>query len=161
VGLSHVFLNLQGREPDGIVDPADYERVQREVIDAILDYRDPVTGERPFCLALTHADAEMLNLWGERVGDVVYALRPEFDGAHGYHLPSSVLGIGGQHAVCILSGAGIRPGVHLEGQVRQVDVAPTISYLLGIDVPRDAEGGVIYEALQDPNWHLSTGDCAP
>jgi predicted AlkP superfamily phosphohydrolase/phosphomutase len=155
VGLSHVFLNLQGREPDGIVDPVDYERVQREVIDAILDYRDPDTGERPFCLALTHSDAEMLNLWGERVGDVVYALRPEYDGAHGYHLPSSVLGIGAQHAVCILSGAGIRPGLHLAGQVRQVDVAPTISYLLGIDVPRDAEGGVIYEALQDPNWHLN------
>jgi hypothetical protein len=38
--------------------------------------------------------------------------------------------------------------------VRQVDVAPTISYLLGIDVPRDAEGGVIYEALEEPNWHL-------
>ena len=62
--------------------------------------------------------------------------------------------IGAQHAVCILSGAGIREGVHLEGQVRQVDVAPTISYLLGIDVPRDAEGGVIYEALEEPNWHL-------
>jgi hypothetical protein len=39
--------------------------------------------------------------------------------------------------------------------VRQVDIAPTISYLLGIDVPRDAEGGVIYEALEDPNWHLA------
>jgi len=43
----------------------------------------------------------------------------------------------------------------VDGQVRQVDVAPTISYLLGMDVPRDAEGGVIYEALQDPNWHLT------
>ena len=157
VGLGHVFLNLKGREPDGIVDPADYQRVQRQVIDAILDYRDPGTRQRPFCLALTHTDAEMLNLWGDRVGDVVYALRAEYDGAHGYHLPSSVLGIGAQHAVCILAGAGIRQGVHLSGQVRQVDVAPTISYLLGIDVPRDAEGGVIYEALQDPNWHLTGG----
>ena len=42
-----------------------------------------------------------------------------------------------------------------QGQVRQVDVAPTISYLLGMDVPRDAEGGVVYEALEDPNWHLT------
>jgi hypothetical protein len=22
-------------------------------------------------------------------------------------------------------------------------------------VPRDAEGGVVYEALENPNWHLS------
>ena len=97
----------------------------------------------------------MLDKWGELVGDVVYALRPEFDGAHGYHLPTSQLGIGAQHATCILAGPGVRKGVHLKGQVRQVDVAPTISYLLGIDVPRDAEGGVIYEALEDPNWHLA------
>ena len=27
--------------------------------------------------------------------------------------------------------------------------------MTGIDVPRDAEGGVAYEALEDPNWHLT------
>ena len=157
VGLGNVFVNLADRQPDGIVPEEDFAAVQRAAIDAILDYRDAETGERPFTLALTRRDAEMLNMWGGQVGDVVYALRPEFDGAHGYHLPTSRLGIGAQHAVCILSGAGVRKGVHLQGQVRQVDVAPTISYLLGIDVPRNAEGGVIYEALQDPNWHLAAG----
>ena len=81
-------------------------------------------------------------------------MRPEFDGAHGRHLPSSRLGIGAQHALFVMAGAGVKKGLHLQGQVRQVDVAPTISYLLGIDVPRDAEGGIVYEALQDPNWHL-------
>ena len=57
--------------------------------------------------------------------------------------------------LAVMSGAGVKKGVHLKGQVRQVDVAPTISYLLGFDVPRDAEGGVVYEALEDPNWHLT------
>jgi predicted AlkP superfamily phosphohydrolase/phosphomutase len=155
LGLGNVFLNLAGREPEGIVKPEAFDVVQRQVIDAILDHRDSETGERPFALALTREDAEMINMWSELVGDVVYALRPEFDGAHGYHLPSSRLGMGAQHAVCVLYGAGIRRGGHLKGQVRQVDIAPTISYLLGIDVPRDAEGGVIYEALADPNWHLA------
>ena len=55
--------------------------------------------------------------------------------------PLPRLGIGGQHAVFIMAGAGVKNGVHLKGQVRQVDVAPTISYLLGFDVPRDTEGG--------------------
>jgi hypothetical protein len=91
----------------------------------------------------------MLDRWGELIGDVVYALRPEFDGAHGYHLPTSRLGIGAQHAVCIMAGPGVRQGVHLQGQVRQVDVAPTVSHLLGIDVPGNTEGGLIYEALED------------
>src|SRR6185295_15963473 len=93
IGLVHVFLNLAGREPGGIVPPEEYADVQRHVIDALLDYRHPATGERAFALAVTRADAEMINLWGELVGDVVYALRPEYDGAHGKQLPSATLGI--------------------------------------------------------------------
>jgi len=85
----------------------------------------------------------------------MFVLRPEYDAAHGQQMASATLGIGAQHAVFVLSGSGVKKGVHLKGQVRQVDVAPTISYMLGFDVPRDAEGGVVYEALQDPNWHLT------
>jgi predicted AlkP superfamily phosphohydrolase/phosphomutase len=151
----NIFINMVDREPKGIVEPEDYESVQREIIAALFECRDPATGEHPLALALTREDAEMVNCWSELVGDVVYAVRPEFDGAHGRHLPSSRLGIGAQHALFVMAGAGVRRGLHLQGQVRQVDVAPTISYLLGIDVPRDAEGGIIYEALQDPNWHLT------
>ena len=84
----------------------------------------------------------------------MFALRPEFDGAHGTQLPSARLGIGAQHATFVLNGPGVRRGVHLEGQVRQVDVAPTLAYILGIPVPRGAEGGVVYEALEEPDWHL-------
>ena len=39
--------------------------------------------------AVTRADAKMLNLWGPLVGDIVYALDPAFDGAHGKQLPSA------------------------------------------------------------------------
>jgi predicted AlkP superfamily phosphohydrolase/phosphomutase len=155
IGLVHVFLNLQGREPNGIVAPADYERTQQAVIDALLAYRDPASGERAFTLALTRADAEMLNLTGELVGDVVYALKAGHDGAHGKQLPSVSFGIGGQHSTFILAGAGVRQGVALQRQVRVVDVAPTIAYLLGVPVPATAEGGIVYEALEDPNWPLT------
>jgi len=43
----------------------------------------------------------------------------------------------------------------LQRQVRVVDVAPTICYLLGAPMPKQVEGGVIYEALQDPDWPLT------
>jgi predicted AlkP superfamily phosphohydrolase/phosphomutase len=155
IGLVHVFVNLKGREPDGIVEPGEYETVQRQVIDALHAYVDPTTGQHPFTLALTRADAEMVNLWGELVGDVVYALRPEFDGAHGKQLPSTTFSIGGQHSTFILAGAGVRQGVKLQRQVRSVDVAPTIAYLLGLPMPANVEGGVVYEALEDPNWPLT------
>lgn len=155
VGLVHIFINLAGREPNGTVAAEDYEATQREIIAALHAYRDAETGKHPFSLAVTREDAEMLNLHGDLVGDVVYALRPEFDGAHGKQLPSVSFGIGGQHSTFILSGAGVREGVTLERQVRVVDVAPTICYLLGLPMPANVEGGVVYEALEDPNWHLS------
>ena len=154
VGLVHVFINLQGREPTGIVPVANYEETQLALIDALHAYTDPATGRHPFSLALTNADAEMVNLWGEAVGDVVYALRPEFDGAHGKQLPSVSFGIAGQHCTYVLAGPGVKEGVALRGQVRAVDVAPTLCYLLGLPMPRNVEGGVVYEALTDPDWHL-------
>jgi predicted AlkP superfamily phosphohydrolase/phosphomutase len=155
LGICNIFINLKEREPEGIVEPEDFFTVQKEIIAALYEYTHPLTGEHPFALALTRDDAEMINLWGELVGDVVFVLRPEYDAAHGQQMPSAKLGIGAQHAVFVMAGAGVKKGVHLKGQVRQVDVAPTISYLIGIDVPRDAEGGVVYEALENPNWHLT------
>ena len=155
LGICNIFINLKGREPEGIVEPEDYFKVQKEIIAALYEYKHPRTGEHPFAIALTRDDAEMVNLWVDLVGDVVFALRPEYDAAHGQQMPSAKLGIGAQHAVFIMAGPGIKKGVHLKGQVRQVDVAPTICYLLGIEVPRDAEGGVVYEALEDPNWPLT------
>ena len=35
----------------------------------------------------------------------------------------------------------------LTGEARIIDVAPTLAKLLGVDVPKDAEGGVIYDIL--------------
>ena len=155
VGLVHIFINLEGREPTGIVPPEEYRQTQLDIIAALNGYVDEKTGLCPFALALTREDAEMVNLWGDLVGDVVYALRPEFDGAHGKQLPSASLGIGGQHCTFIMAGAGVRQGADLRRQVRAVDVAPTICYLMGVPMPRDVEGGVVYEALEDPDWHLA------
>jgi len=148
VGVSHIFINLKGREPTGIVPPSKYEEMQHQIIGALYSYRELETGRNPFAVALTHADAEMANLTGDLVGDVVYALRPEFDGAHGRQLPTAVLGISGQHSTFILSGAGVRRGGELKTQVCVVDVMPTLCYLLAVPVPRDVEGRIIHGALE-------------
>ena len=158
VGLIHIFVNLKGREPNGIVEPEDYEAVRREVIAAIMEYKDPETGRHPFTLAVTREDAETLNLWSDLVGDIVYAVRPEFDGAHGRHLPVARFGISGQHSTFIMAGPGVRQGMALERQVRVVDVAPTLCHLLGLPMPKNVEGGVIYEALDDPDWYIAALD---
>ncbi len=40
-----IYLNVKGREPNGIVDDADYERVRDEVIERLHELRDPHDGE--------------------------------------------------------------------------------------------------------------------
>ena len=148
VGTIHVFINLKGRDPGGIVEPEDFDKVQQQIIHALTTYVDPGTGKQPFALAVTRENAEMLNLWGDLVGDVVWAVHPEFDACHGRHLPAVSLGIGGQHTTFIINGPHIRTGLALQGQARSVDIAPTVAHLLGVPQPRNAEGRVIAEAIE-------------
>ena len=154
VGQVNVFVNLEGREPDGIVPQAEYEQVRLQIMDALMDFKDEATGRRPFSLVLKREDAEIVGLKGELVGDVVFALHPEFDHVHGKQLPSARLGWGGQHSVFVMAGPGVRRGVELKSITRHVDVAPTCAHLIGIPPPADCEGAVIYEALEEPDWYL-------
>ncbi|MDA8220011.1 MAG: hypothetical protein M0Z94_20610 [Dehalococcoidales bacterium] len=52
----------------------------------------------------------------------------------------------------VFSGLGIKKGERLQGTVGLVDIVPTISYLTGLPLPANAEGAVIYQALEDPNF---------
>lgn len=66
------------------------------------------------------------------------------------------LRIGGQHnsgdessrrVFMLLSGAGIKQGVVVDEPAAIIDVAPTISHLLGVRKPADSMGGVLEEAI--------------
>lgn len=61
-------------------------------------------------------------------------------GAHG-HLPDPPY----MHAMFVAAGAGIKPGIQLK-TVSNLDVAPTIAKLLGVELPT-AEGRVLTEIL--------------
>jgi hypothetical protein len=115
------------------------------------DYTDPETGKKPVVLALKREDARILGLYGDRVGDVIYALRPEFTGEHGQQLPTAEFGAGSQKALFIMSGPGVKKNYVLERTMRLVDIVPTICFLLGLPIPKDAEGAIIYQALENPS----------
>jgi len=150
----HLYINLKGRDPDGIVEPEDYPKVQQQVIDALLSYVDPHTGQRPVALALSKQDARILGLYGDHVGDVIYALYPWYSGQHGNILPAAEWGIGSLKALLTFTGPGIKKGYCLERTCNIIDIVPTICYLLDLPVPAQAEGSVIYQALKDPDFKL-------
>lgn len=83
-----------------------------------------------------------------RSGDVVYALKPYWtegdspEGAsHGEPYEYDA------HVPLIIAGSGIRPGKYF-GEASPVDIAPTLSALLGIEFPAGREGRVLTEALR-------------
>jgi predicted AlkP superfamily phosphohydrolase/phosphomutase len=174
---AHIFVNLKGRDPHGIVKPEDYERVQQEIIEALLNMRDPRTGDSIVSMAIRKQEAGVLgvqpNQGFDRVGDVLFAFKPgyianpfvypatinypdgtrrvvpnpeEFEpailGRHftGIHLTSPTLEE--MHAFMLLAGPGVR---HQDRKqpVNVVDIAPTVAYMLGTPIPKDAEGDVL------------------
>ena len=141
-GSCYVRLNLKGREPHGIVAPGAVGEIRDRVVRALLDHRDAATGVCPFSLVVPKEDAVALGLYGDGVGDIVYAVRPEYCEAHGQMLPQATRAPGawGMPALCLFSGAGVRSGHVVEDPVSLTDVAPTICGALGIPRPLHADG---------------------
>jgi len=142
-----IYINLKDRYEHGIVDASQYEEIQEKVIECLYSYVDPKTGERPVALALKKKDARLLGLYGERIGDVVYAVKDSYGKHHG-QLPTCEYGVGSLKGLLIMSGPGLKKGVTLKSTVHATDIVPTICYLLDIPLPRNAEGGIIYQALE-------------
>ena len=149
----YVYVNLEGRDPDGSVPPPEYRDVQEGIVRALKEYNDPETGLNPFSLVLKKDDAGMLGLGGDRIGDVVYAVRAEFSDEHGQYLGSTDTDdeFGSLRAMFVAAGPGVRRGVDVTRTMWLTDIVPTVCYLLGLPVPRDAEGSVVYQALDYPD----------
>ena len=173
----YIWVNLKGRDPHGVVDPRDYDEVVGEVIDALYSIRDPETGVRVVELALRREDAEFLGQWGERVGDVVYFLKPGYSNVvfdfsrvhasivngpvirplnevgfwtalHHDYLPNASLGLFTNEAFIIMKGPGVRRSYRRSRPVWLTDLAPTIAYLMGIRMPKNNEGNIIADFLE-------------
>jgi predicted AlkP superfamily phosphohydrolase/phosphomutase len=148
----YVYINLKGRDPEGTVEPADYEKVQQQIIDALLTYVDPKTGKRPVSLALSKQDSRILGLYGDWVGDVIYAVYPWVAGQHGNILPTAEWGIGSLKGLLTFTGPGIKKGYRMERTCNLIDVVPTICYMMDLPLPITTEGAVLYQAFKTLNF---------
>ena len=146
-----VYVNLKDKYPGGIVEAEDYEKVRDQIIDALLDYKHPETGERPVLLAVRKEDARVFGMGGAQAGDVVYALKPEYMAEHGYGFPTGESGCGSLKNVMIFRGPNIKKNYKYTRPRWLADIVPTICYATGNPVPADTEGGPIYQILEESN----------
>lgn len=79
----------------------------------------------------------------ERSGDLVFVLKPHYFFTDPYVAVTHGSAYDyDTHVPLIFMGAGVRPGTHFD-RVATVDVAPTLSALLGIEAPPAAVGNVL------------------
>ena len=151
----YIYVNVKGRDPQGIVNPGEeYESVRDQIIEALYDYKNPETNRCPFTLVLKREDARLIGLYGPRVGDIVYALNPQYGHEHGQGLPTARFGRGSLESIILLAGPRIRQGIKLEGTIGIQDVVPTLCYMADIPFPQGCEGAIIYDALDDPSYKM-------
>lgn len=161
-----IWLNVKGREPQGVVEPgADYERVRGRLIERLQAWRDPQSGA-PIVEAVWRREEVYHGDCVERAPDLVvkwaldggynYAYRPSRQGK----LPIETLSAGelnsvgfrnknGNHrdeGILLMAGASIRRGETLIG-ASIMDLAPTVLHLLDLPIPDDMDGRVLTEAL--------------
>ncbi len=151
----YIYINLKGRDPQGIVKSGkEYEDLQEEIIRLLYDYTDDKTGKKPIALALKKEDARIIGLYGDRIGDIVFAISPKFGAQHGPHLPTAKYGIGSLQGLLIMKGPGVKKNYLMKRTAWLTDIVPTICYLTELPLPKNTEGAILYQAFQDPNFKL-------
>jgi len=147
---NHIYINLKGREANGIVEPEDKYEVEEEIMTALYGYRDKETGHRIIAMALRNKDAILLGMGGPECGDIIYWNAEGYNYDHCDSL-STTLGYGGTSVspIFIAAGKGLKKNYTTDRIIRLIDVAPTIAYLGGVRMPAQAEGAIAYQILEE------------
>ncbi len=149
--LGSIYVNLKGREPQGIVQPgAEYERVREQIVELTKNFTDPRDGRplighvarREDIYTGPHLDeAPDLTLFPARETDIFFGLS-DFGSNHTVDTVYRYSGMHRDHGLLIIHGPDIQPETQIDGAVIS-DVAPTILYAMGLAVPRDMDGQVL------------------
>ena len=147
---NHIYLNLKGRNPYGIVDPKDQYELEEQIMTDLYGYKHPVTGKRVIALALRNRDAALLGLSGPECGDIIYWDAEGYNFDHGDIL-STTLGYGDTSVspIFIAAGQGIKENFITDRVIRQVDFVPTMAVIGGVRMPKQCEGAVAYQILTE------------
>ena len=144
----YIYLNLKGRNPEGIVDPADQYELERKIIDDLYNYR--WNGKRIVSLAVRRKEAAHFGLNSDRCGDIIYFNEEGFNRIHGDSI-STYQGYADTSVSPIFMAAGpnIKEDYVTDRVIREVDVAPTVAVLAGVRMPAQCEGAPVYQIIED------------
>lgn len=153
--FGQLYINLKGREPEGIVSPGEeYETLLEELTQRLQRLVDP-TG-KAVIEKIFRRDEVYEGPYAEHAPDLMFFTTDMKYKAMGLsdfsspHLFEPVYGTTGHHrtnGIMIWHGAEIMPvgEWHAEAQIH--DLAPTILYLMGLPIPVEMDGRVLTDIL--------------
>jgi len=152
-----LYVNLKGREPQGVVEPGEpYERLREQLRQALLALHDPSTGQQVVKAAYLREEVYD-GPYLERAPDLLFELVDGYEttsevSPQGIFTPGRDEGAGfhNMDGIFIAWGRLVQQGADL-GQIAIPDLAPTILYAMGLPVPRYMDGTVM-EKLFDPAY---------
>jgi predicted AlkP superfamily phosphohydrolase/phosphomutase len=145
-----VWINLAGREPQGIVKQSEFDDVIKEVQQALLELVSH-DGEPVFERVMRREEA-FNGLYRDRLPDLVMITRRDeyvYNERPGYGsviVPAdSTTGTHAREGILIAWGRGIRSGARFSVQPNLRDVGPTALYSLGCPLTEDMDGRLLAE----------------
>ncbi|NRY59040.1 alkaline phosphatase family protein [Clostridium beijerinckii] len=147
---NYIYINLKGRDKHGIVDLKDKYDLEEQIISDLYNYRDDKTGKRVVGICLRNKDAVLIGTHGPECGDIFFSIEEKYNRLHGDSLSTSEGYFDTSVSpIFVAAGSGIKNGFTTERIIRQVDVAPSVSVLLGLRYPAQCEGAPIYQIFSE------------
>ena len=151
---SQLFINLRGREPQGIVEISDYEPLRDRLIAELSSVVNPLTGkphydriyrrEELYSGPLLDSLPDLLCVPADlRIADSGV----DFRSTKLFETDLAVSGTHRSEGIFVMVGPGVLRGTEIP-PIRIFDLAPTIIHRLGLPVPNDMDGQVITAALE-------------
>lgn len=153
-----VRINLKGREPNGIIEQEDYDKVCDDIADAFMELKNPETGEKMVTEVIrvhkkysgdSNQDfPDLLIKWVE--GKII--LKMESDQVGMIELgavPDKRTGAHKDFGFFLIAGEHIKKRGEFKEQIYNWDIAPTLFYLLEQEIPEDFDGGVQLDIIED------------
>jgi predicted AlkP superfamily phosphohydrolase/phosphomutase len=134
-----VSIALRGREPEGGVAPADFERVRDELAAELLEFTDPETGRRPIGRAIRKEEV-LSGPYLDRAPDLLLEAAPLYSLTHARRMVEQADWLSGDHrpeGIYVTAGPGVAPGGGPE--ISLADFAARIAEAAGLQA--------------DPEWN--------
>jgi len=129
-----VSLNLKGREPEGIVERRDYEKIRDEVAASLSEFRDPDTGKAP--IGKIYRKEEVLSgAFLDTAPDLLLVPAPLYSLTHAKGMVEDGDWLSGDHrleGMVVATGPAVTPGP-LRETAHLIDLAPTA--MAALEVP--------------------------